>query len=55
MPAIKWYRRVEQKAKSVVTSIIAVEDGVQAAAFEKVRTAALPHIQERCRPFTAHL
>lgn len=36
MPDIKWYRRVEQKAKSVSTTIIAIEDGIQAAAFEKV-------------------
>ncbi|KAM0792935.1 hypothetical protein ACM66B_002694 [Microbotryomycetes sp. NB124-2] len=34
-PTIHWIKRTEQKPKSVVTSIVAVEDGVQAAAFEK--------------------
>ncbi|KAK4046509.1 hypothetical protein OIV83_006035 [Microbotryomycetes sp. JL201] len=38
-PTIHWIKRTEQKPKSVVTSIVAVEDGLQAAAFEKALKA----------------
>ncbi|KAK4048042.1 hypothetical protein OIO90_005943 [Microbotryomycetes sp. JL221] len=38
-PTIQWVKRTEQKPKSIVTSIVAIEDGVQAAVFEKALKA----------------